>query len=70
VSAQKAQDFLLIHDMSFRYSRNDFLLLFGVGFGFGFDKTMGEFSQVKFIALILLYAERQSLVRQIGEMKE
>jgi hypothetical protein len=56
--------------MSFRYSGNDFLLLFGVGFGFGFDKTMGEFSQVKFIDLILLYAKGQSLVRQIGEMKE
>jgi hypothetical protein len=54
--------------MSFRYSRNDFLLLFGVGFGF--DKTMGEFSHVKFIDLILLYAKRQSLVKQIGEMKE
>jgi len=53
--------------MSFKYSRNDFLLLFGVGFGF--DKTMGEFSQVKFIDL-MLYAKRQSLVRQIGEMKE
>jgi hypothetical protein len=54
--------------MSFRYSKNDFLLLFGVGFGFG--KTMGEFNQVKFIDLILLYAKRQSLVWQIGEMKE
>jgi hypothetical protein len=54
--------------MSFRYSRNDFLLFFGVGFGF--DKTMGEFSQVKFIDLILLYAKRKNLVRQIGEMKE
>jgi hypothetical protein len=54
--------------MSFRYSWNDFLLFFGVGFGF--DKTMWEFSQVKFIDLILLYAKRQSLVMQIGEMKE
>jgi hypothetical protein len=54
--------------MSFRYSRNDFPLLFGVGFVF--DKTMGEFNQVKFIDLILLYAKRQSLVWQIGEMKE
>jgi hypothetical protein len=54
--------------MSFRYSKNDFLLLFGVGFGF--DKTMGEFSQVKFIDMILLYAKKQSLVRQIGEMKK
>jgi hypothetical protein len=54
--------------MSFRYSKNDFLLFFGVGFGF--DKTMGEFSHVKFIDLILLYAKRQSLVRQIRKMKE
>jgi len=54
--------------MSFIYSRNDFPLLFGVGFVF--DKTMGEFNQVKFIDLILLYAKRQSLVWQIGEMKE
>jgi hypothetical protein len=51
--------------MSFRYSRNDFLLFFGIGFGF--DKTMGESSQTKFIDL---YAKRQSLVRQINEMKE
>jgi hypothetical protein len=54
--------------MSFRYSRNDFLLFFGVGFGF--DKTMGEFCQMKFTVLILLYAKKQSLVRQIGEMKK
>jgi hypothetical protein len=54
--------------MSFRFSRNDFLLLLGVGFGI--DKTMGEFSHVKFIDLILLYEKRQSLVKQIGEMKE
>jgi len=54
--------------MSFRYSKNDFLLVFGVGFGF--DKTMGEFSHVKFIDLLVLYAKRQSLVWQIGEMKK
>jgi hypothetical protein len=54
--------------MSFKYYKNDFLLFFGVRFGF--DKIIGEFSQVKFIDLILLYAKRQSLVRQIGEMKE
>jgi hypothetical protein len=54
--------------MSFKYSRNDFLLLFGVGFGF--DKTIREFSHVKFIDLLLLYAKKQSLVKQIGEMKE
>jgi hypothetical protein len=53
--------------MSLRYSRNDFLLFFGVGFAF--DKTMGEFRHVKFIGLILLYAKRQSFVWQIGEMK-
>jgi hypothetical protein len=54
--------------MSFKYSRNDFLLLFGIGFGF--DKTMGKLNQVKFIGLILLYAKRQNLVRQIDEMKK
>jgi hypothetical protein len=54
--------------MSFKYSRDDFPLLSGIRFGF--DKTMGEFNQVKFIDLILLYAKRQSLVRQISEMKE
>jgi hypothetical protein len=54
--------------MSFKYFRNDFLLFFGIGFGF--DKTMEEFRQMKFIDLTFLYAKRQSLVRQIGEMKE